>query len=200
MIAQVVTLSEFRDARREATRGSEYSPISQSTVTEIPHATIKEETNPDEAPREHDTIDYRAFYPLGGVSDVIVDTSAKLLREGVARFEQAIALHREQDAIGCDDCVQRVRALLPELFVWGRKIGDGFGAVILATFHSIVNAGEALTERQLLELRNGLRAIGSAPYMDFDTAMSIQEKFERVTLDPDPKGISQFGEMSLQQA
>jgi hypothetical protein len=191
MIAQVVTLSEYRDARREETRGSEGDPISQPTVIE--------ETNKEEVPREHRAIDYRVFYPLGGISDVVVDASTKLLREGVERFEQAIELHREQDTIGCDDCVQRVRALLPELFVWGRKIGDGFSAVILATFHSIVNASDALTEPQLLELRNGLRAICSAPYMDFGTAMDIQDKFDRVTLDPDPQGISQFGEMSLQQ-
>jgi hypothetical protein len=182
---RVVVLDDYR--RRE-TRGSD-NPVTF-------RATAREEMNSG-LPRQNGDGDFREFYPLRGESDTAIDAAIKLLGEGLERFDQAIALRRDNDAIGCDDCMQRVRALLPELFVWGRAIGDGFRAVILATFHSLANADDLLTEPQLLVLRNGLREIRQAPYIDFETALSIQERYEDVFLDPDPKGIGRLGEMML---
>jgi hypothetical protein len=85
-------------------------------------------------------------------------------------------------------------ALLPELFVWGQSMGDGFSAVVLATFHCLRNAAGALSERQLLELRNGLKKLSIAPYIDFEAALDIQEAYEGVGLEPDAKEVIELSE------
>jgi hypothetical protein len=138
---------------------------------------------------------FHEFYPLGDSSDVsgVTDTIAAL-KNAVQKLDEALSLQQEQDDIGCDDCLQQLIALLPDLFVRGRSIGDGFSAVILATFHGMKNSGP-LTEEQLLALRSGLLKVANAPYIDFDDALDIQETYEGVGLDPDSSEIGKLGEV-----
>jgi hypothetical protein len=80
------------------------------------------------------------------------------------------------------------------LFVRGQSAGDGFSAAVLETFHCVKNASGPCNERQLFELRNGLKQLLHAPYMDFEAAMDIQEPYEGVGLDADSKEVNKFSE------
>jgi hypothetical protein len=183
-VTPIVNLDDYR-ATREI-----------DSVTQVAQATVQEiVTLPD---RQSGEVSFSKFYPLGepesGVAGAIT-----LLREGLERIEQAITLCQEHDAIGCDDCLQQVVALLPELFVLGQSAGDGFSAVVLATFHCVKNVSGPCSERQLLELRSGLKKLLHAPYMDFEAALDIQEAYEGVGLDPDSKEINKFSEFIVKQ-
>src|ERR1700730_11459686 len=143
--AQVVSLDEYR-----ATHGV-------VGITEGLQATVQEIVNsPD---RQSGHVGFGNFYPLGESEGSGIAGAITLLREGLEKIEQAITLCREHDAVGCDDCLQQVVALLPELFVWGQSAGDGFSAVVLATFHCVRNASGPCSERQLLELGNALKKL-----------------------------------------
>jgi hypothetical protein len=180
--AEIVNLEEFR-----STRGPD-------NVPDTPQITVREIT--DVAPaRRGEEVTFTKFYPLGETPASRIAEPIKLLRESVERIEQALELFREHDAVGCDDCIQQVIALLPELFAWGQSIGDGFNAVI----QCLRNADGPLSERQLLELRSGLRKLATAPYIDFEVALGIQEAYEGVGLEPDSKEVSKLSEF-IEQA
>ena len=51
-----------------------------------------------------------------------------------------------------------------------------------------------MSERQLRELRSGLRKLATAPYIDFEVALGIQEAYESVGLEPDSKEVSKLSE------
>src|SRR5437016_2844547 len=128
-VTPIISLDDYRSTRGVdgATEGA------QATVQEIvssPHL-------------ESGDVSFGKFYPLGEGSDIA--EAITLLREGLEKIEQAIALCQEHDTIGSDDSLQQVVAFLPELFVWGQSIGDGFSAVVLATFHCVKNAGGPLS-------------------------------------------------------
>jgi len=148
--AELVNLEEFR-----STRGAD-------NVPDTAQITVREIINVLPAQRGEE-VTFTKFYPLGETPASRIAEPIKLLRESVERIEQALELLRENDAIGCDDCIQQVIALLPELFAWGQSIGDGFNAVVLGTFQCLKNVGGPLSERQLLELRSGLRKLVTAP-------------------------------------
>jgi hypothetical protein len=183
-VTPIVNLDDYR-ATREI-----------DSVTQVAQATVQEIVTLSD--RQSGEVSFSKFYPLGepesGVAGAIT-----LLREGLERIEQAITLCQEHDAIGCDDCLQQVVALLPELFVLGQSAGDGFSAVVLATFHCVKNVSGPCSERQLLELRSGLKKLLHAPYMDFEAALDIQEAYEGVGLDPDSKEINKFSEFIVKQ-
>jgi hypothetical protein len=179
--AKIVQLDQFR-----ATRAG-YEDVSQASVREVTGgfsqlATVQ--------------ADFVEFYPVG---DTRVTDSIAALRQVIEKIDEALVFQRDHDEIPCDDCLQQVIGALPDLFVRSRSIGDGFGAVVLATFHSVKNADGPLTERQLLELRAGLRKIAHAPYIDFNHALDIQEAYEGIGLDPDSREIGAFGGIIFSQ-
>jgi hypothetical protein len=179
--AEIINLENFR-----STRGAD-------GVRDMPQVIVREIADvPPE--RRSDEVTFTKFYPLGDNPASRLAEPIRLLRESVERMEQAVGLCRENDAVGCDDCIQQVVALLPELFVWGQSIGDGFNAVVLATFHCLKNAGGPLSEGQLLELRSGLKKLSTAPYIHFEVALDIQEAYEGVGLKPDSKEVSKLSE------
>jgi len=186
-IAQIISLDEYRFTHRA------------DGITEGPQATVQEIVNSPSPDRQSDEVSFSKFFPLGESEGSGISKALTLLREGLERIEQAITLCQEHNAIGCDDCLQQVLALLPELFVWGQSMGDGFSGVVLGTLHCIKNAGEPFSVRQLLELRGGLKKLSHAPYMDFEAALEIQEAYEGVGLDPDSKEVSNFNEFILKQ-
>jgi len=184
-VTPIISLDDYRSAR------------GIDGVTEGAQATVQEIVSSPH--RESADVSFGKFYPLGESEGSDIAEAITLLREGLEKIEQAIALCQEHDAIGSDDCLQQVVALLPELFVWGQCVGDGFSAVVLATFHCVKNAVGPLSERQLLELRSGLKKLLHAPYMDFEAALDIQEAYEGVGLDPDSKEVNKFSEFILKQ-
>jgi hypothetical protein len=182
--AKVVNLDDYRD-----TRGV-YDEGPQATVIEVTAGGSQ---------RPNSQVSFIEFYPLrdndaSGITDTIA-----ALQNAIQRLDEALSLQKHHDDIGCDDCLQQLVALLPDLFVRGRSIGDGFSAVILATFHSVKNAGGPLTDEQLVALRSGLLKVADAPYIDFDDALDIQERYEGFGLDPDSSEIGKLGEAIVGQ-
>jgi hypothetical protein len=130
--AQVIILDDHRPSR------------GADGVSDEPQATVQETVN--SRARQSGEVSFTNFYPLGESQDSGIAQAIALLREGLERLDQAIVSCRDQDAIACDDCIQQVVALLPELFVRGQSIGDGFSAVVLSAFHSVKNANGPFSE------------------------------------------------------
>jgi hypothetical protein len=184
--AQVIILDDHRP-----TRGADgISDVQQASVQE------SHDNQPD---RPNDDVSFVNFYPFGESQDSGITEAISLLREGLGRLEQAITSCREDDAIGCDDSLQQIVALLPELFVRAQSIGDGFRAVVLAAFHCVKNANGPFSERQLHELRSGLKKLSLAPYIDFEAALDIQQAYEDAGLEPDSKEVGKLSEFIRKQ-
>jgi hypothetical protein len=184
--AQVLVLDDYRP-----TRGADsISDAQQPSV---------QESDTGRTDGQSDDISFVNFYPLGEMQSSRITAVMMLLREGLEKLEHAITSCREDDAIGSDDYIQQAVALLPELFVSAQPIGDGFRAVVLATFHCVKNASGPLSERQVLELRSGLKKLAHAPYIDFEAALDIHEAYEVVGLEPDSKEVSKFSEFIRKQ-
>ena len=117
------------------------------------------------------TIDTKELYPLSHEFRPELAKAFSLLSEGLEYITDAINGQREGDLISSDDSVQRLQALLPELFCC-RSIGDGFGAIINAIYHSIANMqGVALNAAQLEAIKRGLRRISTEPFLEFSEAV-----------------------------
>jgi len=181
--AQVLRLDDYREP---ATRGNDESQA-------VLRATVREHVD-FSRPQDHAPSHFADFYPLRGQTDLELVRAIPLLNNALGKFDVALVALRSDDLISADDLVQQIRAMLPDIFVIGRKIGDGFATVILATFNSLVNADTSLNEDQLIVARNGLRKINGAPYAHFQLALTIQEEYEDVGLEPDSKGIGVLAE------
>jgi hypothetical protein len=184
--AQVVRLDDYREPPTRA--NAEVEPVLRATLRE--HTDFSR-------PRDNAASHFADFYPLRAQTDLQLARAITLLSNALSKFDEAVVALRSADLIAADDLLQQIRALLPDIFVISRKIGDGFAAVILATFHSLVNADSSLNEDQMIVLRNGLRKINSAPYADFQIALTIGEEYEDVGLEPDSHGLSVLGEAIL---
>jgi hypothetical protein len=178
--AEVVDLATFRQTRG-AEEAEPVARVMQGDVLLRPPA--PDTTSPG----------FQEFYPLGHAEDPQLQVAIRILNEGLVRLNEATEILRAGDDIGCDDCLQRLRAILPELFVVGRSIGDGFASVVLATFYCLQNEAGPFSEPQLLALRTGLRRILHAPYVDFEGSLNVQEVYESAGLDPDSRGITELG-------
>lgn len=181
--ARIIQLDAYRDSN---TRGHD----EPQTVQRI---TLREDVDFSSF-RDYGASHFADFYPLRGQTDLELGRVILLLNNALDKFDEALVAFRADDYILADDWIQQIRALLPDIFVIGRKIGDGFAAVILATFNSLANVETSLNENQLIVVRNGLRKINSAPYSDFQMALTIQEEYEDVGLEPDSKGLGVLGE------
>jgi hypothetical protein len=114
-------------------------------------------TPPD---RQSGEVSFSNFYPLGENESSVITGAITLLREGLERIEQAITLSHEYDAIGCDDCLQQVVALLPE------PVPTKWNNVLIALMFSAVPT-TSHTERPTLPM---IRSGGSAAVRALDAS------------------------------
>src|SRR5437660_1770575 len=117
-------------------------------------------------PRSTTPAELFELYPLGADQNPIVVTAMRLLADGNSRIDEALTYFRSDEKIGAADSIQRLRVLLPELFLC-RSIGDGFGSVVLSTSSCLESAVEPLTEDQLIAVRRAIQRLQREPYLSF---------------------------------
>lgn len=131
-------------------------------------------------------IETKQLYPLSHELRPELATSFSLLAEGLEYINDAINAQNEGDLISSDDFIHRLQALLPELFCC-RSIGDGFGAIINAIYHSLTNMkGIALNIPQLEAIKRGLRRISTEPFLEFGEAVDEIIHLQDVGFEPEP--------------
>jgi hypothetical protein len=136
------------------------------------------------------TRDVLDLYPDTG-DEAPLRKAMKLLEEGLSLIQEARSAFMEEDRIGADDRIQRLRSLLPELFCY--SFGDGYKGTILAIYSSLVNLeGEAIDQDQVIVIKEALEQVKLAPFLDFSEILATHDRFESAGLKPDPKELDNF--------
>ncbi len=115
-----------------------------------------------------------------------LNLALRLLGNCLNDVDHALSAIRSGNQIVSDDAMQRVQALLPELFN-ARVLGDGFGAIINATLCSLENMhGVPFNEQQIQIIRQILERIRSEPFMNFSAAVEEIMKLENAGFVVEP--------------
>jgi len=142
-----------------------------------------------------DPLSIEDLYPLNEYLSPLLSAAFKLIDEAVQLVTEAINYFKEENKIASDDAIQRVQALLPELFCC-RALADGFGAIVSSIFQGLRNReGEPLNFHQLVTLKTVLKKIRSEPYIVFDEAVDQIMKLEDVGFTVEPAEFAQMAEL-----
>ncbi|MCI0491279.1 MAG: hypothetical protein L0229_32210 [Blastocatellia bacterium] len=135
------------------------------------------------------------LYPARQAISPELSTALHLLNEGIANVEEALSALEARNDIGADAAIQRLQALLPELFCC-RQLSDSFGAIIVATFHALRNSsGQPLKKRQMVALGKILRSIRDEPFMSYDKAVDEIIELENVGFVVEPKEFEYLADL-----
>jgi hypothetical protein len=130
-----------------------------------------------------------SLYPTQEGVSAELRTALRLLGLAGDRLDEALELSAAADSIGADDSVQRLAALLPELFCC-RSLGDGFGGVINGIQCAWINQdGSALTRQQLEKVRWVIRRLREEPFIAELKALELLQELERAGLNVEPPGM-----------
>lgn len=135
------------------------------------------------------------LYPLSSEIRPELARAFELINEGVAYLSNAITMLDEGDLLSSDDYINRLQALLPEIFCC-RSIGDGFGEIINAVFHSIANKqGAPLNNTELQAIKNILKRISTEPFISTEDAVDEIIKIEEVGFEVEPSHFKFLADM-----
>ncbi len=135
------------------------------------------------------------IYPGLAETNSALNSAVTLLDQATVLQSEALLLLEEGDAIAADDSLQRMRALLPELFCC-RTVGDGFGSVVNAMHYSFLNAnGVPLEFPQVRELGKALRLIRWKPFLSIDEAVNAVLGLEETGLVVAPEGVGSLADI-----
>jgi hypothetical protein len=147
----------------------------------------KIQTSIDDVHVSKRNISTNELYPLSFELKPELATALRLLEEGIQEMNVSVAMLEEGDLLSSDDALQRFQALLPELFCC-RDLGDGFGAIINAVFHSLINLqGSPANNEQLRTLLNIMNRISTEPFIEFEEAVAEIMLLEGVGLITEPE-------------
>jgi hypothetical protein len=125
-------------------------------------------------------------YPITEALNPELSAALRLLREGLLRVGEALTAGRKGDRIAADDAMQRLQALLPELFCC-RTLGDGFGTVINAISSSFENlSGQTPSKLQIEAIFRTLQNVREEPFMGVDAATELVMALEAADLSVEP--------------
>ena len=145
-------------------------------------------------PRVSERISTHELYSLRDTLSPALRVAFRLLEEAIDRVDDAISLLRDGDQIGSDDQINRLQALLPELFCC-RSLGDAFGAIVGAVHHGIKNMGGApLDEQKLIALRQVLKTVHSEPFLAFDEAVDAIIGLEEIGFVVEPSEFEKLAD------
>lgn len=140
-------------------------------------------------------IDTKSLYPLSQELRPELSTAFRLMEEGLSLVTFAIKEERRGDMISSDDAINRLQALLPEMFCC-RSISDGFGAIINAVYHSIQNMqGIPLNADQLQAIKKILSRINTELFLNYEDAVDEIISLENVGLEVEPSYFKYAAEM-----
>jgi len=133
------------------------------------------------------------FGQLPEMSVGTLSSALRLLDEAVSHSQIAVDVF-DSDPITADDEMQRVQALLPELFCC-RTIGDGFGALVNSIQYAPSNQkGLPLSGTQIAKLRGAFKKLRETPFISFEEAVDLAMAFEDSGLVIDPPALSDLAD------
>lgn len=149
------------------------------------------------APKVGQTALLEDIYPSANEISPTLSTAMRLLKEANDLLQSAKQEIDSDNFIFADDLAQRVRVLLPELFCL-IDLEDGFRAIVLSTYHSLVNlAGAPISSLQLSVVKDALNRLAREPFADFDRALDVNDNYSQAGLDPDPRSLNALIEAVL---
>ena len=142
---------------------------SAKTEIGIPEPAIRTTTSETDNPQGY--IRTEDLYPVREKYNPALTTAYLLLDEGIDHVNESIKMLLDDNLLSSDDAIQRLQALLPELFCC-RGLGDGFGTVIISIFHALKNMnGVPLNIDQLRAMLNILKRVHTELFIEYDEAI-----------------------------
>jgi hypothetical protein len=142
----------------------------------------------------YDRIKTDDLYPDRGTLSPTLNNAFQLLDVVDKCFEEATDHLNGDRPFHSDDAIQRVLAVLPELFCC-RSISDGFGAIINAVYHGIVNMrGEPLEFVRIKAAKSAIRRLRTEPYLIFQDAVDQVISLENAGFIVTPEGFDELSE------
>ncbi|MEN6373833.1 MAG: hypothetical protein ABFD75_03490 [Smithella sp.] len=174
-LADVLDINDYISYPTDSTGGDVLKEIEKSGFRST--TPIMASSSADEP-----SIPIRELYPLASEIKPELSTALHLLEEGIEDINISIKMLMENDLISSDDAIQRFQALLPELFCC-RNLGDGFGAIVNAIFHSLKNLnGIPASLEQLKVIQKITNRILTEPFISFEEAVDEIILFDTVEL------------------
>lgn len=183
------TVSYIADYRKGANNTSTISDVAVgSDVVSINTSTSGEKEN-------NSRISTEELYPASREIRPELAKAFELLSESISYLNKAIDSYSDGDYITSDDYINRLQALLPELYCC-RSLSEGFGAITTATYHSIVNfQGKTLNKIQLVSIKNILTRLNTEPYIGFEEAVDEIIILEDSGFNVEPKHFEYLADL-----
>jgi hypothetical protein len=170
------------------------TPAETSTGDDVKSKATFRTTNSVDEPMEVQggRITIEELYPSSEAAAPELNAALRLLANGLDCVNKAFEATKKGHAIEGDDAIQRLQALLPELFNC-RTLGDGYGAIINALLGSLENMhGVPLNEGQIMAIREVLGRVRSEPFLEFNSALDEIDKLEQANFVVVPPGFEEL--------
>lgn len=146
-------------------------------------------------PAEKEPIGIDSLYPDASILRPILGHALRGLAAAKEAAEESLDALKRGELISSDESMQRLLALLPELF-YCRDLGDGFGAIVNALKYSFVNAhGLPFSEGQIRLIGQAVGRLRQEPFLPFDQAAELVGRLEDFGLQVDPPAFAELGEL-----
>jgi hypothetical protein len=143
-------------------------------------------------PRQTARLSQSDLYPARHAFSREHITALRLLKIAIGRSRRALEAHRENDLMAADIEIQKLQALLPELFCC-RALGDGFGTIINALICVFQNVdGNALNGNQVRMLESVFQRLRDKPFLSTVEADDAVELLESARFNPYPIELIEF--------
>ncbi len=144
---------------------------------------------------EAEPIRIDSLYPESSVVRPILRHALSGLAAAKEAAAESLEALKRGELISSDESMQRLQALLPELF-YCRDLGDGFGAIVNALKFSFENAhGTPFSEGQIRLIGQVFERLRQEPFLHFEQAAELVAKLEDAGLTVDPPGLAALGEL-----
>ena len=143
-----------------------------------------------------DLIDTEKLYRSASQTFPLLSNAFVLLNNALEFIEDARDYLNDNDVFGSDNAILHATSVLEELFCC-RSIGDNFGTIVSAIYHSFANRdhGKLFNVSQLNKIYSILRMLRSEPFLDANRAVDAVMALEDEGLSVDPAYIGEM--MSL---
>lgn len=122
------------------------------------------------------------LYPARGVTSHAFSRAVDLLRQSIEIVDCAIKESEAGRVTAIDYEVDKLRALMPELFCC-RTLGDGFGSIVVSIAAALRSPVELVSEMQLRAIRDALHLIKERPALRVERAAEEVSKLQDAGLN-----------------
>lgn len=167
--------------------GRSIEPVSSGTfAAPVREPLITSGSVPDWVPPSRAPIKTDDLYAARDAVSRELDTALRLLKEATAKAQDAVEAFERDNDIEADDALQRLQAVLPELFCC-RKLGDGYAAVVNAIMCAFENLeGIPPSIDQVTQILITFRSLRETPFMGLEHATDAVGALEGVGLVVEP--------------